>query len=137
MRWLFLILAASLAHAQTNLSLNVGPQCSIAILSATTTREGSGAVHGTTTFRYRIRASRAGGGGAITVVPDSGGNLSYDARLAGAGTGRTGTRDVTPAAAIPVAAFGPGARSSKQGDTGVLTWTLSAGGSVTLAIDCF
>lgn len=102
------------------LSIGVQSQCSLDVVS-------SGA--GTMTFRYKVRTTRAGGGGAI-VATSANANvaLTYDVILSGVGSAQSGS-DKT------VVIFGADARSARQGDTGTITWTPSDE-PLTPAISC-
>lgn len=81
------------------------------------------------TFRYKVRTTRAGGGGAI-VATSANANvaLTYDVILSGVGSAQSGS-DKT------VVIFGADARSARQGDTGTITWTPSDE-PLTPAISC-
>jgi len=142
---------ASLAQAQfnpsgtTTLSVNVGSDAAIQINTSNTTMATSGGAFssdytGQTSFIYKIRTSYSGGTGSITLrvtsdfnaggpsvatPPTAGDALTYSCTVNSPGTGCSGTLTALMSAATSVATFGSNAKSTKAGNTGSTSWTLT------------
>ena len=141
-----LLLTTSFAQAQsatgtTSVQVSVGAEASITVTTGTTTLGTAGTVFnnytGTTNFSYKIRTTKSGGTGSITVqfnqdltsAPDTIpiANLSYTCTVAGPGTGgssaQTAVKSPTPGS--NVATFGTDAHSADAGTAGnSVSWTL-------------
>ena len=109
---------------QGTLLLRIDPECSITWSASTLSgRRDSGAFGGVTTFRYKLRTSK-GGTAAIQLKLDRpGARFDYVVRLPGARES-SGGQIIPESSSITVARFGPNSHSSKEGDTGTITWTL-------------
>jgi hypothetical protein len=137
-----LALAAPAAFGQfaatgtTTLSLTVGPEAAISVTEVSTPLSLSGGLFsdytGTTNFTYKIRTSKDGGTGSITAsVAEFGaggpslaaGDLKYTCSVSAPGNGCT-TEMTAATAGTNVAGFGADARSTKDGNSGSVTWTL-------------
>jgi hypothetical protein len=138
-----MLLASSLAHAQsptgnTIVSVAVAPEASMTVSPATTSLTTTGTVFnnftGTTTLTYKIRTTRVGGTGTITVffggaltgvaVPGNTialSNLTYDCTGLAPGT-PCSAGQISNTSATPVATFGADAHGN--GATGTVAWTL-------------
>jgi len=144
-----LLLAASSALAQSwgpsgtsAVQVNIGPEASIYVSTTTTSlNEGSGAFAnftGTTNFSYKIRTTKVGGTGTITVLfngplTDSASdtialsNLSYTCSDTSPASGTNCASAVTASSstATKVVDFGADAHSLDAGTTGnSVSWTL-------------
>jgi hypothetical protein len=122
----------------TMLSLSVGAQCGVFVLSSSQSETSSGKqaneYTGTVTFQYFVRTATGTGSGNLQLelvllddssrVDSSGAALSYAMNLSGVGTASSGRQTISsPSANITVASFGADQHTSKQGSTGTLTWT--------------
>jgi hypothetical protein len=138
-----LLLVSSLAQAQsatgnTIVSVAVAAEASMTVSPATTSLTTTGTVFnnftGTTNLTYKVRTTRVGGSGTITVqfagaltgvaVPANTialTNLTYDC-TASVGTPCTAGQVSSSSSATPVASFGANAHGN--GATGSVAWTL-------------
>jgi len=153
-----LFLLASVAYADdfastgtTSVGVTVGAEAAIRVDTATTNLTTTGTLFtdytGTTNFTYKVRTTKVGGSGTITlqVTTDfspSGGpsvaspptgddTLSYTCSVNGPGKGGTATAcsgsqtASTSTATDVVNPFSANARSDKGGNTGSVAWTLT------------
>jgi hypothetical protein len=110
--------------SQGTLLLRIEPECSITRPASTIARvEGDGTIGGVTTFGYKLRTSKAGGASIQLRMDRPGGQLSYVVRLPGV-PASAGNQRIPESSAMTVARFGPDAHSSREGDTGSVTWSL-------------
>jgi hypothetical protein len=148
---LALLLAASSALAQsfgptgtTTLSVTVGNEAQIEINTQTTTFSTSTAFAdytGTTNLTYKIRTSKGGNGGSITVEVTSdfsptggptvggtqltsGDNPTYVCSASSPATACSGSVTASTSAGTAVYTFGADNHSAKAGNTGSVTWTV-------------
>src|SRR6185312_795197 len=150
-----LIAAASQAFGQfaatgtTSLSVAVAAESAISITTPTTSlSEASGAglfgspYTGTTNFSYKVRSTKVGGGGSITVkitadfaaggpsvaTPPTGDAMTYGCTAtASSATACTGPVTASTSSATTVATFATDAHSASgvgSSDSGSVTWTL-------------
>ena len=144
--------AAPMSFAQfagtgtTTLSVVVGPEAAISINTGITNLTTSGstfgnAFTGTTNFSYKVRTTKSGGNGNITLEvtsdfgpsggpsvaapPNAGDALNYTCSLAGVGTACSGSTAASTSAATNVASFGADAKSATAGDSGSVGWSLT------------
>ncbi len=141
------------AHAQfdtsgyTTMQLTVGPEAAIQIDTGTTNLSTSGAMFanpyiGTTAFTYKIRTTRSGGTGNISLsvtsdfspgggpsvitAPSPGDALTYTCTVATPGSACSGTQTAVNGSGTAVANFGENARSAKNGTSGnSVSWNLT------------
>ena len=145
-----LALLAVPAYAQFNntgttlLSVSVGPEAAIRIDTSTTTLATSGTTFnnpytGITNLTYKVRSTKVGGSGSITLQvttdfsgtggpkvtppPSAGDALTYPCTVSTYGCGSAQTASTT--AATNVATFGANVRSTKAGDSGSVSWSLT------------
>ena len=130
----------------TTLQVNVASEAAIQVDTATTNLTAAGTAFndytGTTNFTYKIRTTKVGGAGSITLQitsdfspaggpsvaspPSAGDALAYTCTVAGSGTACGGSQTSSTTAATGVAAFGANAHSSKNGTGGnSVNWTLT------------
>ena len=130
----------------TTLSVTVGPEAAIQVNTATTTLAAAGTnfnnpYSGTTNFTYKMRTTKSGGSGAITLKvttdfgpaggpsvatpPTAGDALSYTCSLSGVGTACSGSQTASTASSTSVATFGADNKSAAAGDTGSVGWSLT------------
>ena len=145
------ILAAVSAQAQfagtgtTSVSVTVAAEASIQVNTATTTLTNVGTIFaaytGTTSLTYKMRTTKVGGSGTITLQvtsdfspangpsvttpPTAGDALAYTCTVAAPGTACVGSVNSSTAAATSVATFGTDAHSAAAGNAGSVAWTLS------------
>ena len=144
------VLLAGAAHAYgqstTTLSVAVAPEAAINVttgttsLSETTVGTFGFSYTGTTNFTYKVRSSKTGGGGAITVkiLPDftptggpsvasplTGDAMTYSCTAAASATACTGPVTASNTGATSVATCGTDAHNgTAAGDAGTVVWTL-------------
>lgn len=143
------LLLAQIAAAQTfgatgstQLSVTVGPEAAISVVNSTTlVTTGTTFTNpftGTTTFTYKVRTSKASGGGNITVKVTSdftgsglsgpsvanGDALTYSCSVGSSGT-PCSSQSASTTSATPVATFGANAHSTLAGDSGSVAWSLA------------
>ena len=132
--------------ATTTLSVAIGPEASIQILTANSGLSANGNAFnsdfiGSTSFTYKIRTTKTGGTGnigvevtsdfspaggpSIATPPSTGDALAYTCTVTAPGTGCTGAVPASTTAASSVATFGADAHSAKGGNTGSLNWDLT------------
>jgi len=139
---------AAMAHAQstTTLSVAVGPEAALTVTTGTSTLSESGSTFssdftGTTNLTYKIRTTKAGGTGTITLKvttdfagtgapsvatpPTAGDALTYTATVSAPGTAATGSQTASTTASTNIATFGAGANSAKVGNTASVSWDLT------------
>lgn len=130
--------AVAQSTGTTTLSVTVGAAAQITVSTSTTSLTSSGTVFqpytGTTTFSYKVRTSKTGGAGAITVQitsefsptagPDADDDLNFTCGGSGAGTKCSGSQDASTSTAKNAITFGADAHSTNSGDTGTLSWSL-------------
>jgi hypothetical protein len=150
----FVLLAlAGLAQAQTfnttgttSVSVAVAAEAAISIGTATTTIANtpgtfSSPYTGTTALTYKIRTTKVGGTGTITLKvtsdfapsggpsvatpPTTGDALSYTCTLSAPGTACSGSLTSSTTAATSVGTFGAGAKSTSAGNSGSVAWSLT------------
>ncbi len=129
----------------TNISVNVGAEASLSIGAASTALTTSGTTFsndyvGTTNFTYKIRTSKTGGTGLVTLSvitdfpaggpsvrnpPTADDKLSYTCSVTGPGSGCSSAQTAAFNSGTPVASFGADAKSAKAGDSGSVSWSLS------------
>ena len=149
---LLLLCVGTFAHAQfagtgtSTLSIVVGPEAALSIVTGTTTLGTTGnsfanSFTGTTNFNYKVRTSPATGNGTITVKvtsdfggvngpsvanpPTAGDALTYTCAVTGVGSACASATTASTTAATNVVTFGAGARSSSAGDSGSVSWDLT------------
>jgi hypothetical protein len=142
-----LLIMAGTARAQntTALTVTVGAEASLNITAATPLSTSgttfSSAYTGTTSLTYKIRTTKVGGTGSITLKvtsefagtggpsvgtpPTVGDALSYTCTLAAPGTACTGSQISSLAAGTPVGTFGTDNKSTSAGNTGTINWSLT------------
>ncbi len=139
------------AHAQfagtgtTTVSVTVGAEAAIQVNTATTTLTNVGTIFnnytGSTSLSYKIRTTKVGGSGSITlkvtsdfapaggpsvaVPPTAGDALSYTCTAAAPGTACVGSITSSTAASTSVATFGADAHSANAGNAASVNWTLT------------
>lgn len=143
---LVMVCMSPLAYAQfagtgtTTLSVTVGAEAAIQINTANTSLTTAGTTFnnpftGTTNFAYKVRTTKVGGSGSLTLqvtsdfAPAGGplaasGPLSYTCSLAGVGSACAGSQTADTASSTPIASFGADAKSGGAGDTGSVSWSL-------------
>jgi hypothetical protein len=145
---LLLVSTASAQFAKTgttNISVGVAAEAAISVTSATTLST-TGTIFndytGTTSFQYKVRTTKTGGSGSVTMKvttdfstggtapsvanpPTSGDTLSFTSALTGVGSGVGTATPVTTTTDTTMATFGTNARSTKAGDSGTVSWTLT------------
>jgi hypothetical protein len=129
----------------TSVSVTVAAEASIAVTTATTSLTNTGTIFndytGTTNLDYKIRTTKTGGTGTITLKvtadfagsggpsvgtpPSSGDALTYTCTVSSPGTACTGPLTSSTSASTNVATFGADAHSVKAGNTGSVAWTLT------------
>lgn len=109
--------------SQGTLLLRIDPECSITNPATVYSGGGEdGALSATTTFRYKLRTSKTGGGSIQLKLDRPGALFHYTLRLP---TGEfAGSQPIPESSGVTVARFGAGAHSSREGDTGTVRWTL-------------
>jgi hypothetical protein len=136
------------ATGTTTLSVAVAAESAISVTTATTTlAEASGAgifgspFTGTTNFSYKVRSTKVGGGGSITVKitadfaaggpsvasPPTGDAMTYSCTSAASATPCTGPVTASTGSATSVATFATDAHSAAgtgSSDAGTVVWTL-------------
>jgi hypothetical protein len=147
-----LLLTASLALAQsatgtTTVSVNIGAEAAISITTGTTSLTNTGTVFnnftGTTNFTYKIRTTKSGGTGTITLLfggplTDAASdtialsNLSYVCTIAAPASGSASTTlcsggvTASSSSATNAGSFGADTHSADTGTSGnSLSWTLT------------
>jgi hypothetical protein len=144
-----LALLAVPAYAQfastgtTTLSVSVGAEAAIQIDTATTTLSTSGTTFnnpytGLTNFTYKVRTTKTGGSGSVTLQvtadfagsgpkvaspPSPGDALTYTCTVSTYGCSSAQTATTT--GGTNVATFGANVRSTKSGDSGSVSWSLT------------
>ena len=130
--------ARAQSSGTTTLSVTVAAAAQITVSTSNTSLTSSGTVFqpytGTTTFSYKIRTSKSGGSGSVTVRitsefspttgPDADDDLSFTCGGTGAGTKCSGSQDASTSTAKNAISFGADAHSANSGDTGTLSWSL-------------
>ena len=147
-----LLLTASLAHALLGttaptgqLSLTVGPEAGLTVVTGTTTLTSAGLnlspYTGTTNLTYFVRTTRVGGSGSVVLrvttdfagaggpsvgtPPTAGDALKYTCTVSAPGTACSGTQTSSTAATTPVATFGTDAHSAVAGNSASVAWALT------------
>ncbi len=132
-------------NGTTSVSVTVGAEAAIQVSTASTSLATSGTIFnnytGTTNFNYKIRTTKVGGTGTVTLQvtsdfspaggpsvatpPTAGDNLTYACTVASPGTACTGSQTASTTAATSVATFGANAHSAAAGTSGnSVSWTL-------------
>ena len=129
----------------TSLQVVVGSEAAIRVDTATTnlTTAGNFADYtGNTDYTYKIRTTKVGGAGTVTVQitsdfgpaggpsvaapPTAGDTLAYTCTASAPGTACAGSQTAATGAATGVATFGADARSARAGNGGnSVSWTLT------------
>jgi hypothetical protein len=129
----------------TTLGVTVYAEAALRVDTADTTLATSGALFtndytGATSFTYKVRTTKSGGTGNIQlkVLTDFSGNgpsvasprtagdaLAYTCASTGVGGACSGSQTSSTSNDTPVVSFGPNTRSSKAGDSGSVSWTLT------------
>jgi hypothetical protein len=129
----------------TSVAVTVAAEASLQVNTATTTLANVGTIFnaytGTTSLSYKVRTSKTGGTGTITLEvtsdfspasgpsvttpPTAGDALTYTCTVSAPGTGCTGSVTSSTAAATSVATFGTNAHSASAGNTGSVAWSLT------------
>jgi hypothetical protein len=144
-----LLILAGTAHAQltgattVSVAINAEASLTIAATSSLSTSGGtfSNAFTGTTSLTYKIRTTKSGGTGLITLKvtsdfagtggpsvltpPTTGDALTYTCTLTAPGAACTGTQTSSTTTSTSVATFGADAKSSAAGNTGTINWSLT------------
>jgi hypothetical protein len=134
------------ASGNTSLQVNVASEAAIQVDTATTNLATAGTIFndytGSTNFTYKIRTTKVGGTGSITLQvtsdfspaggpsvaspPSAGDTLAYACTVAGSGTACAGSQTASTTASTSVASFGANAHSATTGTAGnSVDWTLS------------
>lgn len=146
------LLLAPAARAQfagtgtTTVSVTVAAEAAIQIDTPATTLTTAGTVFnpytGTTNFTYKIRTTKVGGSGTVTLQvtsdfapaggpsvgtpPSAGDTLAYTCTVVAPGTACAGSQTSSTTAATSVATFGANAKSAKAGNSGnSVSWSLT------------
>lgn len=129
----------------TDISINVAAEASLHVDTASTSLTTAGTTFnadytGSTNFTYKIRTSKTGGTGSVTLSvitdfpaggpsvqtpPSADDKLAYTCTVSSPGTGCGTTQNAAYNVGTPVASFGTDARSAKAGNSGSVTWALS------------
>lgn len=148
-----LVLAlTSTAHAQfaatgtTTVSVAIGPEAALQINTSTSTLTAAGTTFnsnytGTTSLTYKVRTTKVGGSGTITLKvttdfgpsggpsvgtpPTAGDTLAYTCTLTAPGTACSGSQTSSTSASTSVGTFGTDAKSASAGNGGSVAWTLT------------
>lgn len=142
-----LLAAASIVRAQTTtLSVVVPAEAALTVTTGTTNLATTGTnftipYSGTTNFTYQVRTTKSGGSGTITskvtadfsgtggpsvaTPPSTGDALTYTCTVSTPATQCTGSQTASTSGATSVATFGAGANSTKSGNTGSVSWSLT------------
>ena len=129
-------IAADTAAKDSTLGVTVGPEASFTAVDTTTALTKSdtvfGAYGGTTNFTYKIRTTKVGGTGTITVMVTTFGtggpavaDLSFVNTAPTSGTPVTTSAVASTTVAGAVVGFGADAHSADAGDSGTTVWTLA------------
>jgi len=147
----FGVLAVTNLYAQfgptgtTSVQVTVANEAAIQIDTATTNLTTAGIFNdftGSTNFTYKIRTSKVGGTGSVTLQvtsdfspaggpsvatpPSAGDTLAYACTAAAPATACSGSQTASTSAATPVATFGANAHSLKAGTGGnAVDWVLT------------
>jgi hypothetical protein len=143
---------SSLSYAQfagtgtTTLSVAVATEAAIRIDTSSTALATSGTnfanpYTGTTNFTYKVRTTKTGGSGSITLKvttdfsasggpsvaspPTAGDALTYACSVAGVGTACSSSVTASTSSSTNVVTFGADAKSAIGGDTGSVVWSLT------------
>jgi hypothetical protein len=147
------LLAVAGAQAQsfnttgtTTVSVSVVAEAALSIGTATTTIANtpgtfSSPYTGTTALTYKIRTTKTGGAGSITLKvttdfapaggpsvgtpPTAGDALTYTCTVSSPGTACSGSQTSSTSAATSVATFGANASSASAGNSGSVAWSLT------------
>ena len=129
----------------TSVSVVVGAEASLQVNTATTTLSNVGTIFnaytGTTSLTYKIRTTKVGGTGSITLEvtsdfspaggpsvatpPTAGDALTYTCTVTAPGTACVGSQTSSTSAATSVATFGTNAHSASAGTAGSVAWSLT------------
>jgi hypothetical protein len=129
----------------TSVTVTVAAEGSLEVNTATTALANVGTIFnaytGTTNLTYKIRTTKTGGTGSITLEvtsdfspangpsvatpPTAGDALTYVCTVSAPGTACTGTVTSSTSAATSVATFGTNAHSANAGNTGSVAWSLT------------
>src|SRR5262245_6328503 len=129
----------------TTLSVTIGAEASLAINTSSTTLSTTGTLFadyaGTTNFTYKVRTGQSSGAGNIVLQitsdfngtggpkvaspPSPGDALTYTCAVASSATGCSSAQTASTTSTSPVATFGADAHSTKGGDSGSVSWTLT------------
>jgi hypothetical protein len=146
-----LLIMAGTARAQsltgtTAVQVAIAAEASLTINTATSTLSTIGATFsnpftGTTSLTYKIRTTKVGGSGLITLKvttdfagaggpsvlapPTAGDALTYSCTLAAPGTACTGPITSSTAVATNVGTFGTDNKSASAGNAGTINWSLT------------
>jgi hypothetical protein len=147
-----LLALAGAAHAQfaatgaTTVSVAIAPEAALQINTGTSTLTASGTTFnsnytGTTSLTYKVRTTKSGGSGAITLKvttdfgpaggpsvatpPTAGDTLAYTCTLTSPGTPCSGSQIASTTAGTPVGTFGADAKSASAGNGASVSWTLT------------
>jgi hypothetical protein len=133
------------ATGTTSVTVTVGAEASLQVNTATTALANTGTIFnaytGTTNLTYKIRTTKTGGTGTITLEvtsdfspangpsvatpPTAGDALTYTCTVSAPGTACTGSLTSSTSAATSVATFGANAHSASAGNTGSVAWSLT------------
>jgi hypothetical protein len=130
----------------TSVQVAIAPEAALQINTATSTLTAAGTnfnnnYTGTTSLTYKVRTTKVGGSGAITLKvttdfspaggpsvgtpPTAGDTLAYTCTLTGVGTACSGSQTSSTASSTGVGTFGANAKSANAGDGGSVAWTLT------------
>ena len=129
----------------TSVSVTVAAEASLQVNTATTTLANVGTIFNaytvTTNLSYKIRTTKTGGSGTVTLEvtsdfspangpsvatpPTAGDALTYTCTVSAPGTGCTGSLTSSTAASTSVATFGTNAHSASAGNTSSVAWSLT------------
>jgi hypothetical protein len=129
----------------TSVSVTVGAEAALQVNTATTTLANVGTIFnsytGTTNFTYKVRTTKTGGTGTITLQvtsdfspangpsiatpPTAGDAMTYTCTATAPATACSGSLTSSTSAATSVATFGTNAHSANAGNTGSVAWSLT------------
>ena len=129
----------------TTVSVTVGAEASLQVNTATTTLTNVGTIFnaytGSTSLTYKMRTTKVGGSGTITLQvtsdfspangpsvatpPTAGDALSYTCTVAAPGTACVGSVTSSTSSATSVATFGANAHSANAGNSSSVGWSLT------------
>jgi hypothetical protein len=133
------------ATGTTTVSVSIAAEAGLVVNTATTTLGAGASVFanftGSTSLTYKIRTSKSGGSGSITLQvtsdfspsngpsvaspPTAGDALSYTCTVSSPGTACSGPITSSTSSSTSVATFGTDAHSTASGNSATVAWTLT------------